>query len=114
MFTLGDLQKPAMNQKSNPAEAILAPQTKAILVLGQIALKAMWNALPEEVKAKRPYPKFKHGEVLQLSSSLRLLMSYHPSQHNTFTGRLTESMFDSVFASISRWLKTAVKSNSRE
>jgi uracil-DNA glycosylase family 4 len=75
-------------------------QAEIYLVLGGIALNTLWPI----VGAGRRKPKFAHGAEAGLSDGRTLLMSYHPSQQNTFTGRLTEPMFDAVFATAKRRL----------
>jgi uracil-DNA glycosylase family 4 len=52
--------------------------------------------------AVKPRPKFAHGLVVPIEAGVQLVCSFHPSQQNTFTGRLTEVMFDSVIGSAVR------------
>ncbi len=68
----------------------LAPY-KAILCLGSIA----WNQFFRLQKIS-PIPKFGHGVKYILSNSTTVIACYHPSQQNTFTGKLTEEMLDQV------------------
>jgi uracil-DNA glycosylase family 4 len=74
------------------------PQIKVFLALGGIALHGIWPFLQPSASSKVKKPKFAHGGLLEFAPGKHLLTSYHPSQQNTFTGRLTEPMFDAVFA----------------
>jgi uracil-DNA glycosylase len=75
-------------------------QPRVFLALGQIG----WQATVDELRRIEwyvgPTPKFGHGAVAELTDGRQLVGSYHPSQQNTFTGRLTEPMFDRVFEQI--------------
>lgn len=72
-------------------------QAKVYLALGKIGFDQTWNILKKFGQASGPRPQFKHNTAVQLDSKRWLLASYHPSQQNTFTGKLTEPMFDAVF-----------------
>ncbi len=66
---------------------------KVIIVLGGFGYQVAAHEL-----GIRPRPKFAHGLEVPLDDDRTLLCSFHVSQQNTFTGRLTESMLDDVFA----------------
>jgi uracil-DNA glycosylase family 4 len=71
---------------------------RVFLSLGQIAWKATIDQFLERAWLSGKRPKFGHAAKVRLSDNRWLLGSYHPSQQNTFTGRLTEPMFDDVFS----------------
>ncbi len=80
------------------AELRLLPRVRVLLALGGIAFDYTLRALRSLGEAvPRPKPKFSHGAEI-LIGRYRLLGCYHPSQQNTFTGRLTSEMMDAVLA----------------
>ncbi|NLT29332.1 MAG: uracil-DNA glycosylase [Propionibacterium sp.] len=84
-------------------ELILATRAESALALGSIAWQAAHTAAARiGWQVPRPRTKFGHGAettfVRPDGSRLRLIGSYHVSQQNTFTGKLTEQMLDEVVA----------------
>ncbi len=73
-------------------ELALFDDVAVVVCLGQLAYKTMTN-----VFGVRPRPAFGHGVEVVVPGGPALLCSYHVSQQNTFTGRLTEPMLDAVF-----------------
>ncbi|WP_108920605.1 uracil-DNA glycosylase [Mycobacterium montefiorense] len=76
---------------------LVSDHVRTVVALGgfgwQIALR-----LPGATATRgTPKPRFGHGVVAELSSGMRLLGCYHPSQQNMFTGRLTPAMLDDIF-----------------
>ncbi len=82
---------------------------RAVLVLGRVAFDGYLKLLQErEAIATRAAYKFAHGASFQLPGGLpRLFASYHPSQQNTQTGKLTPAMFARVLRQIRRFLAQA-------
>jgi len=79
-------------------ELILFRQVKVVLALGKLAFDVFLAAHRESGGAPvKPRPKFGHGASFLLPGGLRLICSYHPSQQNTFTRKLTRPMFRRVF-----------------
>jgi uracil-DNA glycosylase family 4 len=83
-------------------ELDLLRQARVIVCLGGFAWDAALRTLGAlggvgGVQIPRPRPRFGHGSSVRLGR-FELLGCYHPSQQNTFTGRLTEEMIDTVFA----------------
>ena len=65
---------------------------RVVVCLGAFAYEAACREF-----SVKPRPKFGHGVEAESPSGVSLVCSFHPSQQNTFTGRLTEPMFDSIF-----------------
>ena len=86
---------PAEQRKCTPfleRELAVLTDAKVIVCLGSFALRAI-----SDILQLKPLPKFGHGMVIE-AGKYTLVCSYHPSQQNTFTGKLTEPMLDAVFS----------------
>ena len=68
-------------------------KARVIVVLGRFAYDAVCGLL-----GVRPRPAFGHGVEVPAPDGRLVLCSYHPSQQNTFTGKLSQPMFDAVFS----------------
>jgi uracil-DNA glycosylase family 4 len=78
-------------------ELALLERVRVIVVLGKFAYDATARVLAESGSPlPSPRPPFGHGVEVSTKRAV-LLGCYHPSQQNTFTGKLTESMLDDVF-----------------
>jgi uracil-DNA glycosylase family 4 len=92
----GNKPEPAERDNCAPfldRELALLSGIRVVVCLGGFAYEAacrQWGV--------RPRPKFGHGVEVATAGGPTLLCSFHPSQQNTFTGRLTEPMLDAVFA----------------
>ncbi len=71
---------------------------RVIVVLGKVAFDSFLKAYQEMGgEIPKPKPKFGHGNETKLETHLILIASFHPSQQNTFTGKLTREMFEQIF-----------------
>jgi uracil-DNA glycosylase len=90
--------KPLPSERDNclpyaAEELRLLPRVRAIVALGSFA----WDAALRIHGGVRPRPRFGHLAETDLPGGRVMIGSYHPSQQNTFTGKLTEPMLDAVF-----------------
>jgi uracil-DNA glycosylase len=89
--------KPFPEERSNchrylARELALLANLRVVVCLGAFAYEAACAEF-----GVRPRPKFGHGVEVVAPNGLHVVCSFHPSQQNTFTGRLTEPMLDAVF-----------------
>jgi len=92
----GNRPTPAERESCRPffeRELALLPRARVVVALGSFGYEAVARCL-----GIRPRPRFGHGVEVAGPGGLTVVCSYHVSQQNTFTGRLTEAMLDAVFA----------------
>ena len=87
-------------------ELAILPRVRAVLALGRIAFDAYLRLVCQrDGFPRRSTLVFAHGASFALPAGLpRLFCSYHPSQQNTQTGRLTQEMFQRVLSDIKDFL----------
>jgi uracil-DNA glycosylase family 4 len=92
---------------------MVTPTLRVIVCLGGFAWQALWPVLTEAgYEVPRPRQAFAHGAETVLRgedrSDVLLLGCYHPSQQNTFTGRLTPAMVDQIFGRANAFARDAI------
>jgi uracil-DNA glycosylase family 4 len=96
-------------------EIRLLRHVRVIVALGRIAFDAflkVWVDVGRPLPI--PRPAFGHGVMVKLPEGVWLLASYHPSQQNTQTGRLTPAMFQRIFDRAWRALETPTRNRRQE
>ncbi|MGA0819951.1 MAG: uracil-DNA glycosylase [Ilumatobacteraceae bacterium] len=93
---------PPDNKPSNVERDACVPfLRREIAALSRLRVVVCLGAFAYEAACRefsvKPRPKFGHGVETESPSGVSLVCSFHPSQQNTFTGRLTEPMFDAIF-----------------
>ena len=105
--------KPSNDEIANCAEyferTFELHRPRAVVALGGIAWKAVFSELRREGRWGGPLPKFGHLCEERLDDGMSIVGSYHPSQQNTFTKRLTEPMLDRVFTRARALIKASAK-----
>ncbi len=73
-------------------EIELLENVRIVVALGELSYRSVCG-----LYGIRPWPRFGHGVEVRAPDGTYVVCSYHPSQQNTFTGKLTEQMLDAVF-----------------
>lgn len=82
---------------------LVVPNVRSVVALGSLAWTAVLDALTYAgCGIPSPRPKFGHAVTVEVSKphAIRVVGSYHPSQQNTFTGKLTQEMLDAIFVGL--------------
>ena len=80
------------------AETAALPRLLAVVALGRVAFDSYWRLMADRGIKLKPQAQFQHGLVCEPPGAPPIVASYHPSQQNTNTGRLTPAMLADVFA----------------
>ncbi len=86
-------------------EWALLPRARAVLALGKLAMNGFLAMLKDAGRVPRRAYAFGHGVEHDLGRGLRMFASYHVSQQNTFTGKLTPRKLDCVLERVKRHLE---------
>ena len=90
-------------------ELSLLRKVRVVVALGRTAFDVyLGTCRVRGLGLPSPRPKFGHGATVALADGVQLISSYHPSQQNTQTGRLTPAMFEDVFRSARQVLEDPV------
>jgi uracil-DNA glycosylase family 4 len=95
--------KPAPSEAENCApylleELRLLARVRVVVALGRIAWQAYLRARRTlGLALPRPLPRFAHGATTTFPDGVTVIATYHPSQQNTFTGKLTRAMLRAIF-----------------
>lgn len=83
------------------------PRIQVVIALGRLAFDAYWRVMKLRGIAMSPKPAFGHGLSYAPTSAPIVIASFHPSQQNTFTGRLTPDMLEAVFQHAARIIRAS-------
>jgi uracil-DNA glycosylase family 4 len=88
-------------------EIRLLKRVRVVVALGKVAFDTVHDAFRQlNMTSISKRPSFGHDREYALNKHQTLIASFHPSQQNTFTGKLTEKMFDAVFRRVSEVINT--------
>ncbi len=100
--------KPELEEMRNCAGYLrqtfdLMPNLRGVVALGKIAFDGVIGLYKERCWLPTgPRPQFGHGKLYQFAAAPFVICTYHPSQQNTFTGKLTQEMMREVFRTARR------------
>ncbi|MGQ9617096.1 MAG: uracil-DNA glycosylase [Spirochaetota bacterium] len=85
-------------------ETVAILPVRVFLALGGIGWRTVINYARNRGLYEKAMPEFQHGAFVEFNNESLLLGSYHPSQQNVFTRRLTEEMFDEILMQVKSFL----------